>query len=111
MDEVRDAWCRVLDELEAELVGVLVSTSSTTETSSSTETGSATGSDEWIAPSGLGPIPGDLAQRARELLGGQRELIAELEAAKREAGAQLATLRRVPGASAPAASVYLDVSG
>jgi hypothetical protein len=77
-------------------------------TSSTSETGS---SAEWAAPDDLGPIPSDLQDRARDLLGGQRELITELERTKLATAAQLAALRRMPATRPAAASVYLDTSG
>jgi len=99
--ESREAWVRVLEELEAELVEVLGSTGSTSG-------GSTT---EWVPPGDIGPIPEDMQPRARELLGGQRELIAELERAKQATAAQLAALRRMPTTRPSGASVYLDTSG
>jgi hypothetical protein len=110
--EAREAWVRVLEELEAELVGVLVSTGSTTgvSTGSTTEAGLTDGKAEWAAPGDIGPIPAELQARAREILGGQRELIAELERTKHATAAQLAALRRMPATRPSGASVYLDVS-
>lgn len=99
----REAWIRVLEELEAELVEVMVSTGSVS-------TSSTTGAPEWVAPRDIGPVPEELEERARELLGGQLELIAELERTKQATAAQLAALRRMPATRPSGASVYLDVS-
>jgi hypothetical protein len=125
VDNARDAWLCVLEDLEAELGYMLVSASSTTGVSASptTATGSTTGvstgstagtsstNEEWTPPSDLGPIPAELEGRARELLAGQRELIAELEHTKRATVAQLKALRKMPATRPTGASVYLDTHG
>jgi hypothetical protein len=111
VDSAREAWLRALETLEAELGNILVSTSPTTEASSATESSSTTAASTWTPPSGLGPIPVELEGRARELLAGQRELIAELEHTKRATATQLAALRKVPATRPTGASVYLDTHG
>jgi hypothetical protein len=100
-DASRDGWLRALEELERELGAVLVSTGSTTESSITA----------WTPPGDLGPIPADLVERARELLAGQNELIAELEHSKRATAVQLAALRKMPTTRPTGASVYLDING
>jgi hypothetical protein len=110
-DSAREAWLRALEDLEAELGNVLVSASSTTQTSPATKTSSTTAASTWTPPSGLGPIPAELEGRARELLAGQRELIAELERARCATAAQLVSLRKVPATRPTGASVYLDIHG
>jgi hypothetical protein len=108
-DGAAGEWLRVLEELEAELVGVEVSP----ETSETDETGVSTGSTNsgWTAPGDIGPIPHELQERARRLLEAQRELISELERERYATAAQLDALRRVPTARPTGASVYLDVVG
>jgi hypothetical protein len=93
-DDSDVAWHRALDELEVALGAV----------ASGNESG------EWAPPGNLGPIPAGLQDRARQLLAGQRELIAELERSKRATATQLAALRKIPGRPT-GASVYLDTSG
>jgi hypothetical protein len=120
-DASRDGWLRALDKLEGELGDMLVSTGSTTGVSTGSTTGVSTGSTtgvstgsttgEWTAPGDLGLIPADLVARARQLLAGQRELIAELENSKRATAAQLNALRKMPATRPTGASVYLDTSG
>lgn len=91
---VREAWLRALAELEASLGAT------------------AAGADaDWVAPGNLGPIPADLEQRARDLVDGQGELIAELRRAQRTTATHLAALRTVPASTGVGASVYLDTSG
>lgn len=99
-----DAWSRVLDELESELGDILVTAGSP----AGVPAGSTTG---WTPPGDLGPIPPELETRARELLAGQRELIAELEHARRATAAQLNALRKMPATRPARASVYLDTLG
>lgn len=90
----REEWLRALAELEASL--------------GATATG---GDGEWLAPGNLGPIPPDLEQRARDLVDGQSELIAELRRARHMTATHLAALRAVPASTGAGASVYLDTSG
>jgi hypothetical protein len=111
VDSAREAWLRALEDLEAELGNILVSASSTTQTSPATKTSSTTAASTWTAPRDLGPIPAELEGRARELLAGQRELIAELEHTKRATATQLAALRKMPATRPTGASVYLDTHG
>jgi hypothetical protein len=92
----RDAWIALLDELEASLGEAALGAAHELDSS-------------WSAPAGLGPIPLDLVDRARDILGGQRELIAELVGERRAVGDQLAALRQVP--SQQARAVYLDITG
>lgn len=65
----------------------------------------------WRPPSGLGPLPRDLGQRAAELLREIAEVKALTEGARRDAGRQLAAVRSVPRAHDAGASVYVDLTG
>jgi len=96
----RGAWLALLDELEASLGEAALVTGGVILEAAR---------PQWIPPVALGPIPPDLADRARDILGGQQELIAELRAERRTVGEQLAALRQVP--SREARAVYLDVTG
>jgi hypothetical protein len=80
---------------------------------------SATGLDDvadaaddspWVPPTHLGPLPGDLRERAERLLADQRDSIRTLEDLHRETGRHLAAVRAVPSPR-DGQSVYLDVSG
>ncbi|GAA3863458.1 hypothetical protein GCM10022381_04320 [Leifsonia kafniensis] len=95
-----DAWSALLDELEASLGEAALGAAATTAHDADSS---------WSEPAGLGPIPPDLVDRARDILGGQRELIAELVGERRAVGEQLAALRQVP--SQQARAVYLDITG
>ncbi|HYI32767.1 MAG TPA: hypothetical protein VEX88_04825 [Glaciibacter sp.] len=90
----REAWLRALADFEASLGAA------------------ASGEDaDWVEPGDLGPIPVDLEQRARDLVSGQSEMIAELRRARHVAATHLAALRTVPASNGAGASVYLDTSG
>ena len=65
----------------------------------------------WAAPSSIGSIPAELAERARDVLINQRKIIAELDTAKRVTRQHLAAVRSVPPARNPGTAVYLDVAG
>ncbi len=86
-------WAAALDELEASLGTI-----------------AAGGVADWIPPAHLGPLPGSLVERARALQAGQRELIAELGAARRVTAEHLAALRTIPAARPDTAAVYLDIA-
>jgi hypothetical protein len=81
-------WVAVLDELERRVAS-----------------GDST---SWTPPADLGPLPGDLAPRARDLMSAQQEAIARAEAELRRIGDELSTLRRTPAAPAARASAYID---
>lgn len=104
------AWAGVLDELEYRLG--LAAADAATHSDRDTVAGAAIDAPgPWTPPTGIGPIPAELVARAQELLAGQRELGAELEAGKNEIARHLAAIRSVPAMRAPSASVYLDVTG
>ena len=67
--------------------------------------------DAWTVPSNIGPIPAELAERARDVLSNQRKIVGELENARRVTLKHLAAVRSVPPARNPGTSVYLDVAG
>lgn len=63
--------------------------------------------DPWAPPTGLGPLPAELADRARALLARQVELsrrVAEAAILARKHGQAAQAMRSVP----PAVPVYLD---
>jgi hypothetical protein len=98
-DSARDAWSRTLDELEASLGA------------EAADHGVSYDTGTWTPPGDLGPIPAELEARARQLLSGQRELIAELDHTRRATAAQLIALRKMPATRPTGASVYLDTNG
>lgn len=64
----------------------------------------------WTPPSGLGPLPDQLLDRARTLEAAQTRVALRLEEIRTTAGEHLAALRAVPTAQAHS-PVYLDVEG
>lgn len=104
----RAAWTAALDALEVSLDdaarSMMVSTNSTTGSSSSVE-------GSWVAPAGVGDLPAELEDRARDLLTNQNKLIGELEQARSRALQHLTVVRAVPPERDARASVYLDVTG
>jgi hypothetical protein len=65
----------------------------------------------WTPPSGLGPLPLDLAPRARALLAALNQAATQTATARDDIAAQLAAVRSVPLAGDRGSSVYLDVAG
>lgn len=65
----------------------------------------------WAAPSGLGPIPAELAERAARLLDAQLHTIRYLEDVRRTTARHLAAVRSVPPADGDAKPVYFDLIG
>lgn len=101
----RAGWLRLLAELEAEL-----SVAARTDPLAVEDDG-RTPASGWSAPEQLGPLPADLADRARLLLDAEREVIRELADLQRRTGRHLAAVRSVPAAARTEQSVYLDVTG
>jgi hypothetical protein len=64
----------------------------------------------WHEPTGLGPMPRELAGRASRLLAAQRDRMATLDGDRRQALEHLGALRQVDATRAPQRSVYLDAS-
>jgi hypothetical protein len=97
----RAAWLEVLDLLED-----AVEQAGRPDGSGGSETEPA----PWTPPTGIGPLPEDLADRARTLLAAQESAMAELRAAQRTNRSHAGVLRALPH-RAGTSSVYLDVEG
>jgi len=65
----------------------------------------------WTPPSGLGPLPAELAERAAAVAGAQRTALARLDAARKAVLAHLGAVRSVESAREPERPVYLDATG
>lgn len=65
----------------------------------------------WAPPSGLGPLPAGLAERARRLAAAQARAVEDLQAAVCATRKHSALVRSVPTAAGSARAVYLDISG
>jgi hypothetical protein len=64
---------------------------------------------DFEPPSGLGPLPASLEQRARELLADNEAVTAALAAAAGRAGRELAALSRMtPDDTRPAPAAFVD---
>ena len=61
-------------------------------------------------PSGIGPFPAELSERAKALLAAQGAAIKSLEGLKRATGRHLAAMRSIPP-HRDDRSVYLDIAG
>lgn len=107
------AWERVLEDLELRLDDAAGAMGSARGVSTGFVSQQARQPQdrEWNMPTGLGVLPAELAERARDLLVNQRKIIGELQQAKRVTLQHLAAVRSVPSARNPGTSVYLDVAG
>jgi hypothetical protein len=65
----------------------------------------------WAPPTGLGPMPAALADRASSVLARQSVLVARLVEARSAVQQQLGAVRRVEASHEPARPVYLDALG
>jgi hypothetical protein len=65
----------------------------------------------WTVPAAAGPIPPELADRARALAAAQRDVAGELERERAATARHLSALRSIPGVAARGGAVYLDVTG
>jgi hypothetical protein len=94
-----DAWARALDALEAHL---LVARELAAGRSPAVPL-------PWSPPTGLGPLPAELVDRARALQVQQQALLAELPAVIGRTRRQLSVTKRVSDATAsPHRPVYID---
>ena len=104
-DEWREAWGAALDELELtlELVESLLNGEAPDDLDVS----------EWSPPKINGPIPSELAFRARTLLGRQQSLITETVSATVSVRRKIELLDKLTGTSRGARtepSVYVDLT-
>ncbi|MCJ0702523.1 hypothetical protein FRIG_15515 [Frigoribacterium faeni] len=65
----------------------------------------------WAPPTGLGPMPSDLSDRASSVLSRQSALVARLVEARSAVQQQLGAVRRVEASHEPGRPVYLDALG
>lgn len=93
-DPVRE-WSGVLDRLEADIALAV----------SGGEPGS------WSPPAGSGPLPEELADRARRILDAQLESMAMLGKVRNDALAHLDALSAVPDSQNSVRPLFLDVQG
>jgi hypothetical protein len=64
----------------------------------------------WTPPQGLGPIPADLVQIARNVEAAQKAAVVRLEEAKRTTARHLAAVQSVPEGRTSGRAVFLDVT-
>lgn len=67
--------------------------------------------EPWSPPAEAGPLPEELADRARRILDAQLESMAMLGKARNGARAHLDALSTVPDGQGPARPLFLDVQG
>ena len=115
-DETHAAWRAALDELEAlvaeaddSLTGAERQPDGVSTFAPGVEAPAMSG--RWTPPTGLGPLPAELATRASSLVDRQGGVIARLEAARLSVLRHLGLVGRVEGAHEPERPVYLDVVG
>ncbi|MDY0945373.1 hypothetical protein SOM11_05170 [Frigoribacterium sp. CFBP9039] len=65
----------------------------------------------WAPPTGLGPMPAALSDRASSVLSRQSALVARLVEARSAVQQQLGAVRRVEASHEPGRPVYLDALG
>ncbi|GAA5025411.1 hypothetical protein GCM10023258_18270 [Terrabacter aeriphilus] len=103
-----ETWEAVLDQLEGDLAGAqrVLDAEVTADDAGALRPVP----DAWLPPSGLGPLPPELAARAHDLAAAQVELARRLEQARRRAARHLTVLDAVPAAPSPA-PVFVDARG
>ena len=110
-DRTHAAWLAALDELEA-VAGrdpQLTADGAGVAGAATSAVGAPYG--VWTPPSGLGPLPAELAERASAVAGVQRGALARLDAARKAVLAHLGAVRSVESAREPERPVYLDATG
>jgi hypothetical protein len=103
-----DSWDAVLARLEADLAVLESQLSGIPDALELAALGGQPAT--FTPPSGLGPLPEHLADRARALEAAQARVALRVEEIRTTAGQHLAALRAVPSPPAQA-PVYLDVEG
>lgn len=102
-DDATSAWQALLDSLD-EYVEMLH------DLTNAVSQGNFTDVAPWMPPEDLGPLPEELAPRARQLLTSQRAALAGLGQARRSVGDQLSLLRSVPLEHSSDTAIYMDVT-
>ena len=97
-EEINASWRTILGELEGDLARL-----------TSGEPGRIASAD-WSPPTIVGPLPGEYAHTARDLIDRQRIALEALEDARRTTGERLAAVRAA-GPSRGQQAAYLDVEG
>ncbi|KPN18248.1 hypothetical protein [Arthrobacter sp. Edens01] len=97
-----ERWDEVLTQLEDNLVAFMDGTTVLDQ--------ARTVASAWHPPHELGPLPAELATRARLLSMAQQRAYAQLRSESRMIRQQAELIRSVPSASSGGA-VYLDVAG
>jgi len=113
---VLDDLERWLDDAERTLSGPGPGPSSGVEQPSGVEPAGAASSPPapplpWAPPTGLGPMPAALSDRASSVLSRQSALVARLVEARSAVQQQLGAVRRVEASHEPGRPVYLDALG
>ncbi|MGO4856815.1 hypothetical protein [Arthrobacter sp. 2MCAF14] len=88
-------WSEILDRLEAN-IAVAVSGGE---------------AEPWNPPANAGPLPEELADRARRILDAQQESMAMLGKVRNDALTHLDALSTVPDSQSSARPLFLDVQG
>ena len=113
---VLDDLERWLDDAERTLSTIGPEPSSGVEQPSGVEPAGAASSPStaprpWAPPTGLGPMPAALSDRASSVLSRQSVLVARLVEARSAVQQQLGAVRRVEASHEPGRPVYLDALG
>ena len=103
------AWRAALDELEALVAEADESPSAGGPATAAGPT--PTTPRRWTPPTGLGPLPHELASRASSLAERQRGVLDRLEAARAAVLQHLGAVRSVEASHEPSRPVYLDATG
>jgi hypothetical protein len=93
-DATLERWSALLDELERDV-----------------ESDGARGGTPWRPPTGLGPIPAQLIERAQAIAAAQQDTITELEDEQRSIRRHLTAMRNLPQHRNETGPLYLDASG
>lgn len=101
----REAWLRVLDQLEADVNAVAKNDQGEWDSERLRRLAA------WKAPRRLGPIPHDQVDRALKLLAVQHDVIRRLESMQKTTAKHLRAVRAVPDGHSGETAVYLDVKG
>ena len=109
------AWMAVLAKMEADVVSVMgkvtaVGIQGQDPQAERVQVEEAGATAAWTPPRGLGPLPAELVERARDVEAAQRTAVERLEEAKATTARHLAAIQSVREAKANGHAVFLDVT-
>jgi len=105
-------WMEVLAKMEADAdAACRLDVGSNIPASQAPEAGEPFTATYWTPPANLGPLPGELLERARIVEAAQQAAVERLEEAKALTARHLTAVQSIPEGRTSGKPVFLDVTG